>query len=92
MTSPIVITILNILLIFLTLMVIPCIWRVIRGPSPADRLQGSDTLTNVMIGIVVLLGLTRSTPMLFSVGIALAAFSFIGTIAVARYLGSGRMF
>ncbi len=92
MTSPIVMTILNILLIFLTLLVFPCVWRVIRGPAPADRLQGSDTLTSVMIGIVVLLGLTRSTPMLFSVGIALAAFSFIGTIAVARYLGSGRMF
>ena len=92
MMSPTVLTILSILLIFLTLLVIPCVYRVIVGPAPADRLQGIDTLTSIMIGIVVLLGLTRSTPMLFSVGIALAAFSFVGTIALARYLGSGKMF
>ncbi|MCL4255768.1 MAG: hypothetical protein KJ043_18570 [Anaerolineae bacterium] len=92
MISPVVNTILGIMLIFLTLMTIPCVWRVIIGPAPADRLQGIDTLTSLMIGIVVLLGLTRNIPMLFSVGIALAAFSFIGTIALARYLGSGRMF
>ncbi len=92
MMSPTVLTILSILLVFLTLLVIPCVYRVIVGPAPADRLQGMDTLTSIMIGIVALLGLTRSTPMLFSVGIALAAFSFVGTIAIARYMGSGRMF
>jgi multisubunit Na+/H+ antiporter MnhF subunit len=44
------------------------------------------------MGIVVLLAITRSSPLLISVAIALAAFSFVGTIALARYVGSGRMF
>lgn len=83
---------LNFALIFLIFLLILCAWRVIVGPSAADRLQGIDTLTNVLMGIVVLLALTRSSPLLISVAIALAAFSFVGTIALARYVGSGRMF
>jgi multisubunit Na+/H+ antiporter MnhF subunit len=83
---------LSLALIFLIALLIPCAWRVIVGPSAADRLQGIDTLTNILMGIVVLLAITRSSPLLISVAIALAAFSFVGTIALARYVGSGRMF
>jgi multisubunit Na+/H+ antiporter MnhF subunit len=90
--NPILFTVLSMALIFLILLLIPCAWRVIKGPSVADRVQAIDTITNVLIGIVVLLALTRSSPLLISVAIALAAFSFVGTLALARYVGSGRIF
>ncbi|PJF27821.1 MAG: cation:proton antiporter [Phototrophicales bacterium] len=90
--SPFLFIALSLALIFLIVLLIPCAWRVIVGPSAADRLQGIDTLTNILMGIVVLLAITRSSPLLISVAIALAAFSFVGTIALARYVGSGRMF
>ncbi len=90
--NPLLFIALNIALIFLIALLIPCSWRVIKGPSAADRIQAIDTITNLLIGIVVLLAITRSSPLLISVAIALAAFSFVGTIALARYVGSGRMF
>lgn len=90
--SPFLFTVLSIALIFLILLLFPCAWRVIKGPSVADRIQAIDTITNLLMGIVVLLAITRSSPLLISVGIAFAAFSFVGTIALARYVGSGRIF
>lgn len=90
--SPFLFTVFSIALIFLILLLIPCAWRVIVGPSAADRIQAIDTITNLLMGIVVLLAITRSSPLLISVAIAFAAFSFVGTIALARYVGSGRMF
>jgi multisubunit Na+/H+ antiporter MnhF subunit len=90
--TPFVFTALSALIVFLAALLFPCVWRVLRGPSLADRLQAIDTLTNIMIGIVVLVALLRDSPMLFSVAIGLAAFSFVGTISLARYVGSGRIF
>jgi multicomponent Na+:H+ antiporter subunit F len=67
-------------------------FRVIRGPSPADRLQAIDTMTTILIGIIVTLVLVQRSAFLIDVGIALAAFAFVGTLAIARYLSEGRLF
>lgn len=69
-----------------------CAWRVVVGPSPADRLQGVDTSTSVLLGIIVLLSLIQGNSNLLDVALALAAFGFVGTVAIARYLSEGRMF
>lgn len=95
--NPHLFTALSIALIFLIFLLFPCAYRVIKGPSVADRIQAIDTITNVLMGIVVLLAVTRGSPLLIAVAIAFAAFSFIGTIALARYVGSmedreGRIF
>lgn len=79
-------------LVILVVLLAVCAWRVIVGPSPADRLQGIDTSTSVLLGIIILLSLTQNTSMLLDIGIALAAFSFVGTVAISRYLSEGRMF
>jgi len=39
-----------------------------------------------------LLTLLQGSAMIIDVGIALAAFSFIATLAIARYLSEGRVF
>jgi multisubunit Na+/H+ antiporter MnhF subunit len=67
-------------------------YRVWRGPSPADRLQAIDAATTLLIGIIVMLALIQHESMLIDVGIALAAFGFVGTVAVSRYLSEGRAF
>lgn len=79
-------------LIVLVALLIPCLYRVVIGPSPADRLQALDTMNVLLIGIIVLLALVKSTPILVDIGLALAAFSFVSTLAIARYLCEGRMF
>lgn len=79
-------------LIILVVLILPCAYRVWVGPSAADRLQAIDTITTLLIGIIIVLALLRDTVMYIDVAIALAAFSFIGTLALARYISDGKVF
>jgi multisubunit Na+/H+ antiporter MnhF subunit len=71
---------------------IPCAYRVWIGPTAPDRLQAIDTITTLLIGIIIVLALLRGTSMFIDVAIAIAAFSFIGTLALARYISEGKAF
>ena len=51
-----------------------------------------DTITTLLIGIIVILALLQGIGMFIDVAIALAAFAFIGTIALARYISEGKVF
>lgn len=79
-------------MVVLVMLLAACSYRVVRGPSPSDRLQATDTITTVLIGIIVVLVLVQESAFLIDVGIALAAFAFVGTVAIARYLSEGRLF
>jgi multicomponent Na+:H+ antiporter subunit F len=79
-------------LLALILLLIPCTYRLWQGPSVADRLQVADTITTLLIGIIVLLALIRNDRMFVDIAIALAAFGFIGTLALARYISEKRIF
>lgn len=81
--------------IILIVMVAMLIWvatRVFRGRTPVDRLQASDLITTLVTAIVGVVGLAQQSTVLIDLGIALAAFSFIGTLAVARFMGEGKVF
>ncbi len=90
--NPLIDISLNLALIVMVILLLACSFRVLRGPSPADRLQAIDTMTAVLIGIIVALSLNQRSTLLIDVGIALAAFSVVGTLAIARYLSEGRLF
>lgn len=79
-------------LVVLVLLIIPCAYRVWVGPSAADRLQAIDTITTLLIGIIITLALLQGISMFIDVAIALAAFGFIGTLALARYISEGKVF
>lgn len=91
-TGPIVTFSIQAGLAILVLLLLPCAYRVYAGPHPADRLQAIDTITILLIGIIVLLALVQGIPFLIDIGIALSAFAFVGTLAVSRYLAEGRVF
>lgn len=79
-------------LLILVALIIPCVYRVWIGPSPADRLQAIDTITTLLIGVIIVLALLRNTVMFIDIAIALAAFTFISTLALARYISEGKAF
>jgi multicomponent Na+:H+ antiporter subunit F len=79
-------------LLALVLLLLPCIYRLWAGPSVAERLQVIDTITTLLIGIIVILAVTRADAMFVDIAIALAAFGFIGTLAAARYISEKRTF
>ena len=82
----------NLALLILVVLLVPCIYRMWAGPSAADRLQAIDTITTLLIGIVVLLMLIRDDRMFVDIAIALAAFGFIGTLALAHYISERRLY
>ncbi|MCZ7543173.1 MAG: monovalent cation/H+ antiporter complex subunit F [Anaerolineae bacterium] len=76
----------------MVVLLLPCAYRVLKGPSPADRLQAVETTTTLLIGITVVLALIQASTFVLDVAMALAAFSFVATLAIARYLSEGRVF
>ncbi|MCC6892684.1 MAG: cation:proton antiporter [Anaerolineae bacterium] len=79
-------------MVVLVLLVLPCAYRAWIGPTIPDRLQAVDTITTLLLGIIIVLALLRNTVMFIDVAITIAAFAFIGTIALARYISEGRAY
>lgn len=90
--SSLVDTVANISLILLVLALIPATYRIWTGPSAMERLQALDLTTTVLVGIVVVSGIVLKNSIIIDLGIALAAFSFVSTLAIARFISEGRFF
>lgn len=88
----ILITVLYIsLVIHIGLMAI-ALWRVWQGENVIDRLMGFDLLGVLTIAVLVLLSLIGRRIIYIDVALGLAALSFVGTIALAKYVADEQMF
>lgn len=63
-----------------------CLYRIYQGPSISDRAVGVDIMGILFVGITALSALFYDLPYLMDLSITLAMFSFIGTLALAKYL------
>lgn len=90
--SPITVIFLQIVIIVLIGLLLPCAIRLFQGPTAADRLQAADTITTLLIGMTIVLAVIRQEWMFADIGIALAALSFVATVALARYISEGKVF
>jgi multicomponent Na+:H+ antiporter subunit F len=63
-----------------------CLYRIYQGPSIADRAVGVDIMGVLFVGITALSALFYDLSFLMDVAITLTLFSFIGSIALAKYL------
>ncbi|MBW4437144.1 MAG: hypothetical protein KME04_08415 [Pleurocapsa minor GSE-CHR-MK-17-07R] len=82
----------NAALVVLVIALIPATYRVWTGPSAMERLQALDLTSTVIVGIIVVLGIVLENSLIIDIGIALAAFSFVSTLAIARFISEGRFF
>ena len=73
---------------FITLLVSSflCLYRVLRGPTAPDRIVAIDILGILIIGFCAILSLPTGRDWYIDIGIAWALQSFIGTLALAKYL------
>lgn len=83
---------LQIALVALVLMLVPVSWRVVRGPDHPSRLQALEAFAVLLIAILIVLALVQQSGTMVDAGLALAAFSFIATMGIARYMAQGRVF
>ena len=68
-----------------------CLYRIARGPTAPDRTVAIDILGTLMVGFCGILTWITGKDYYMNIGITWALLSFIGTIALAKYL-EGRNF
>lgn len=68
------------------------LWRVVRGENVIDRLIGFDLMSTITLAILVIIALIEGNSIYLDVALGLAALSFIGTIALAKYVADEQMF
>jgi len=81
--------VLEIGLVLLVIGMIICIYRLLRGPSLADRVTATDTLSFEVTGLVIVLAIRFGTTIFFDAVPVVAIVGFVSTVAFAQYIGAG---
>jgi multicomponent Na+:H+ antiporter subunit F len=68
-----------------------CLYRISRGPTAPDRAIAIDILGTLVVGFCCVMAMWTGQAFYMSIGIAWALLSFIGAIALAKYL-EGRQY
>jgi multicomponent Na+:H+ antiporter subunit F len=66
-----------------------CLLRMVGGPTTVDRAVAVDTTATVTTALLVLLGFAFERYVYLDVALVYALLTFIGSVAVARYLEGG---
>ena len=76
--------------VFLLVCIILTIIRILLGPTAPDRLVGTDMLSNLVVFAMVMIGFAFNEVIYIDVAIVYALLSFVTTLFVAKYIGSGK--
>ncbi|ETT63238.1 multiple resistance and pH regulation protein F [Paenibacillus sp. FSL R7-277] len=85
----------SILMLSLSIMVISiaiCAWRLVKGPSLPDRIAALDTIGINLLAMVAVLSVLFKTQAYIEYILLIGILSFIGTMALARYIERGVVF
>ncbi len=63
-----------------------CLYRLAKGPTAPDRTVAIDILGIILVGFCAMLSILRSEDYYMSIALAWALLSFIGSVALAKYL------
>lgn len=77
---------LGLALLVLILSSLLCLYRIGAGPTAPDRTVAIDILGTLIVGFCCIFALYLKQDFFMNVAIAWALLSFIGTIALAKYL------
>ena len=69
--------------------VILCLLRMLKGPTAPDRAVALDTAVTVTVALLVFIGLILKRRIYLDVSLVYAVLTFIGSVAIARYLEGG---
>ncbi|ANU25863.1 Na(+)/H(+) antiporter subunit F1 [Planococcus versutus] len=68
------------------------LFRLVKGPTIADRVVALDAIGISLVSIIALLSLIIGTEFFLEVIVLLSILSFIGTTAFAKFLERGEIF
>jgi multicomponent Na+:H+ antiporter subunit F len=80
-----------------SLLIVSCafaglLFRLIKGPTIADRVVALDALGVALVSIIALLSLILDTEFFLEIILLLSILSFIGTTAFAKFIERGVIF
>jgi multicomponent Na+:H+ antiporter subunit F len=73
-------------LALLSVAVLLAFLRLVRGPSAPDRIVALDLIAGAAVGMIAVYTALTGERHLLRVAMGLALISFLGTVAIARYL------
>ncbi|MFS0869464.1 Na(+)/H(+) antiporter subunit F1 [Paenibacillus xylanilyticus] len=79
-------------LLVLSLAILGCLYRVLRGPSMADRITALDTIGINVIAVVAVLSMMLHTQAYLDIILLIGILAFLSTVAFARYIERGAVF
>lgn len=68
------------------LAVLACVFRVVRGPSLADRILGLELMTTLGVCLIGIVAVRAGLTVYLDVAIGLALVGFLATVAFSRFL------
>ena len=87
--SPIVLWAASATIVMLSLAMLLCAYRLLRGPSTADRILALDTLYINTLALLIASGIRFAEPSYFEAALSIGLLGFIGTVVLARFLLRG---
>jgi multicomponent Na+:H+ antiporter subunit F len=81
--------ILMVSLIILSLSILGCLYRVLKGPSMADRIIALDMVGINLISIVAVISVMMETQAYLEIILLIGILAFLGTVAFSKYIEKG---
>ncbi|TYR78729.1 Na(+)/H(+) antiporter subunit F1 [Priestia megaterium] len=82
---------LNISLILISASTIGYVYRIIKGPSTADRAMALDAIGINIIAVTAILCIVLRTESFIEVILLLGIIAFVGTVAFSKFLEKGEI-
>ncbi|MCG7600663.1 monovalent cation/H+ antiporter complex subunit F [Halomonas sp. McH1-25] len=82
-------TVINLTLGLMTLALLLCFVRLVRGPSLPDRVVALELFSVIIIGIIGVHTINTDVKPFLDVAIVVALMSFLATVGFARFLERG---
>ncbi|WP_410807020.1 monovalent cation/H+ antiporter complex subunit F [Methanohalobium sp.] len=71
---------------------IPCVYRVVKGPTIPDRVVALDAMTLSIVATLGVYSFIQGSVFFMDVALVLSIITFIGTITISKYLDEGVVF
>lgn len=82
----------NIAVVWLVALAVVCVLMIVRARSGLVRVLALDTLTLVIVALLIVYSVTTGTAYYIDVAVVLALISFVSVIAAVRYHAERRLF
>ncbi|MGG3841935.1 Na(+)/H(+) antiporter subunit F1 [Anoxybacillus kestanbolensis] len=79
----------NVALVILSIAMVGFLYRVVKGPSAADRVIALDVMGITLAGVVAIVSILLNTSAFLDVILLIGILAFVGTVAFAKFLEKG---